>query len=405
MRGDPISARVTLLAALVSSFAAVTCGGRSQLATPGGSSGATAGTGGSAGSVAGRGGASSGGAVGAGGVSSGGASSGGVSSGGAAGSGGAVGSSGTSGASGSGGNCDRDCEGGECSNGACKPVTLWKAQNLSHKPSVLALDDDYVYWARPIMRVPKSGGMSQFITEDMVDGVFGIAVDDSHVFWGTPSFGPVRRVPKGGGALQALTMENVGANRIAADASGVYFTGSAFSSSGVYHMHHDGSGLRKLTPEGDSGIAIDEEFVYFALSTKNELYRMGKDGSDPTLIATAPLPYEVDQYGDFVVFNARGDRSIRRVPKRGGPTTVVTSMAGERIAADADGVYFSDVEFRRILYVPIDGFPSGESLVVAEANGRLGAIAVDDTRIFWTVDYGGVFKIVKPPAIRSSGMR
>jgi hypothetical protein len=394
MRGDPNSARATLLAALVSSLAAVACGGRSQLAAPGGSSGATAGTGGSAGSVAGRGGASSGGA-----------SSGGASSGGAAGSGGAVGFGGTSGTSGSGGRCDRDCEGGECSNGACKPVMLWKAQNLSHNPKVLALDDAYVYWARPIMRVPKSGGMSELLSPDMVDAVFGIAVDDSHVFWGTPSFGPVRRVPKGGGSPQALTMENVGANRIAVDASGVYFTGSAFSSSGVYHMHHDGSGLRKLTPEGDSGIAIDEDFVYFAINTKNELYRMGKGGSDPTLIATAPLAQEVAQYGDVVVFNAPGDRSIRRVPKRGGPTTVIGSIAAERIAADADGVYFTDVNLRRILYIPIDGFSGGEALVVAEVQGIPGAIAVDETRIFWTVDYGGVFKIVKPPAIRPSGMR
>jgi hypothetical protein len=69
---------------------------------------------------------------------------------------------------------------------------------------------------------------------------------DTHVFWGSPSYGPVRRVAKLGSATaQALTPGDLGANRIAVDATGVYFT-----SKGVWRMAHDGSELRQLTSAG-----------------------------------------------------------------------------------------------------------------------------------------------------------
>ena len=342
-----------------------------------------------------------------------------VGSGAVMGAGGAVGAGGTAGTNGAGsggcppdldsnpkhcGRCYRDCEGGECSNGVCKPVKIANADRITYGASALALDDSYVYWARPIMRVSKMGGTPELLSSDVPDAVWGIAVGDSHVFWGGPSYGPVRRVVKIGGASQALTLENVGADHIAVDSSGVYFT-----SKGVYHMHHDGSGLRKLTPEGDAGIAIDDDFVYFTSHTKNELYRMTKDGLDLTLLAAAPLPREVAQYGDFVVFAATGDGSVRRVPKRGGPMIAIGSATCEGLAADEDGVYCttggSGIGRGSVVYVPIEGLPGGLVRFLAEAQHEPRSIATDDTRIFWTSSAPGsaVVKLVKPVDLQSSG--
>ena len=109
-----------------------------------------------------------------------------VGSGAVMGAGGAVGAGGTSGASGAGsGGCppDLDCEGGECSNGVCMPVKIANADRITYGASALALDDSYVYWARPIMRVSKMGGTPELLSSDVPDGVWSIAVGDSHVFW------------------------------------------------------------------------------------------------------------------------------------------------------------------------------------------------------------------------------
>lgn len=375
MSRQPISARVTLVAVLLSSLAAVTCGGRSNLDAPGSSAGGqAAGTGGAAGAVAGR--------------------------------GGALGTSGAVGTSGAGsggcpsdldsnpkhcGRCNRDCEGGECSFGICKPVVI--AELGDEAATALALDAANVYWARPIMRLPKTGGTPLLLSRDTPDAVWGIAVDNAHVFWGSPTYGPVRRVTKTSAAApQALTSDNLGANRIAVDATGIYFT-----SHGVYRVSHDGSVLRMLTPEGDTGIALDQDFVYFTSRTKGEVYRMTKDGGDLTRLATAPLANEVAVFGDFVVFTAHGDGLVRRVPRSGGPAIVIGASSGDGVAIDADGVYVTELDTGTVGYVPIEGYPDGSLLALALNQQRPRAIATDEKRVFWTTDGppSTVVKVVK----------
>jgi hypothetical protein len=388
MSSHPTSARATLVAALFSSLAAVTCGARSDLTLSGGSSGGSgAGTGGSeagTGGTAGRGGA--------------------------LGSGGGAGSGGTLGASGAGsggcpssldsnpkhcGRCDHDCEGGECRNGNCGPVVIAELGN--DWASALALDESNVYWARPIMRAPKVGGTAEVLSRDTPDAVWGIAVDTSSVFWGSPTYGPVRSITKLNLVARALTSDELGAARIAVDTTGVYFT-----SRGVYRASHDGSALVRLAPEGDTGIALDSDFVYFTSRTEGRVYRMTKDGQGLTRLATATLANEVAVHGEFVVFTAHGDGLVRRVPRDGGPSIVIGSTSGGNgVAVDHHGVYFTNTDVESIGYVPIEGYPDRSSLLVATGQHRPRAIAVDEKRIFWTNDApkSAVMKIVKSSTI------
>ena len=180
------------------------------------------------------------------------------------------------------------------------------------------------------------------LSNDTPDAVWGIAVDDTHVYWGCAA----RTVPCGAWTKQAelcrkaLSSDELGINRIAVDTTGVYFT-----SHGVYRMGHDGSGLggsrRKATP----GSRSTRDFVYFTSRAKGEVYRMTKDGVGLTSLATASLANEVAVHGEFVVFTAHGDGLIRRVPRSGGPAIVIGfSNGGDGVAVDADGVYFTEID-------------------------------------------------------------
>ena len=387
MRSTSISVRAILVAALFGALATPSCGARSDLNATGGSTdGGGTSSGGAAGSAAGRGGT----------VAS-------------------SGSGGTNGASGAGsggcpfdldsnrrhcGRCNLDCEEGFCSSGRCEPAMIAELGNES--ATALALDPTHVYWARPFTRMPKAGGMPELLSAETPDSVWGIAVYAGHVYWGSPTYGPVSRVSKSGAREQALTPDDLGSNRIAVDASGVYFT-----SHGLWRMAHDGSGLLRLTPEGDTGIALDDDFVYFTSRIKGEVYRMSKNGVSLAVLATAPLAHEIAVHGDYVVFTAQGDGLVRRVPRTGGPSVVIASGSGG-VAVDASGVYFTDANPGVVGYVPIEGYPTGEQLVLSLELPRVRAIATDETRVFWTTDApaSAVYKLVKSGIlIESSGTR
>jgi hypothetical protein len=207
-----------------------------------------------------------------------------------------------------------------------------------------------------------------------------------------------RRGPKTGAAAQGLTGGDLGANRIAVDVTGIYFT-----SHGVWRMVHDGSGLRQLTNVGDAGIALDADFVYFTRRNPGEVYRMTRDGSQLVSLAAAPLANEVAVYEEFVVFTPQGDGMVRRVPRGGGPAVVIAS-ANDGVAIDADGVYFTDGGSEAVGYVPIEGYPTGEQVALALARGRPRAIAVDEKRVFWSTDapFSTVYKLVKSGVITES---
>jgi len=74
-------------------------------------------------------------------------------------------------------------------------------------PSCFALDESAVYWAdgfrSAILSVPKAGGQTATILSG-VQGVNGVAVDTANVYFTGDAEGIVARVPKGGGSVVTL---------------------------------------------------------------------------------------------------------------------------------------------------------------------------------------------------------
>jgi sugar lactone lactonase YvrE len=161
-------------------------------------------------------------------------------------------------------------------------------------------------------------------------------------------------------------------------------------------MAHDGSELRQLTSAGDTGIALDNDFVYFTSRADGRVHRMRKNGQELITLTSAPLANEVAVYGTLVAFTAQGDGLVRLVPNSGSEAIPIAS-GSDGVAIDSEGVYFTDADSERVGYVPNKAAPPGESIGLAVDHGRPRAIAVDQRRVYWTTDApsSSVYKLVK----------
>lgn len=89
------------------------------------------------------------------------------------------------------------------------------------------MDTTSVYWANgdSVMKVPLGGGVATTLASEQ-GGVQRIAVDATNVYW-TSADGAVRKVPIGGGPATTLSsLPGAVPVGIAVDASSVYWTAS-----------------------------------------------------------------------------------------------------------------------------------------------------------------------------------
>ncbi len=163
--------------------------------------------------------------------------------------------------------CGHDCLGGECHSGVCQPVVLEYGQG----------------------------------------GAFGIAVDDTAVYWANYADGRVMKRAKDGSgtSLELAKTASPGPRDITVDPSNVYFTNNNASASAVYRVKKDGAGLSALPGsgcDGARGIAVLGAFVYIACHDSNTIAREPADGGG-ALATIASAQGDADQvfgYGDLI---------------------------------------------------------------------------------------------------------
>ena len=249
------------------------------------------------------------------------------------------------------------------------PVSLGPVSDARH----LASDGAFIYWTEfspgLLRRISRDGGEPETLATGL-SSPSHIALNDTHVYVSTVD--GVRRVPKATGAVESV-----------ADVT-----------------------------NGSTGLALDDQFVYFAATEQSALMRAPLEGGAPTTLADVPGPSSVALVGDQLCWGGgytEPNSQVGRIPKAGGVNTTLLGTIGYvatlHADADADGarLYFRDrqgggtVSQARILSLPVEG---GEPRVLADAQPKVSGTTIDAVNVYWV---GGDNRDVIYAAPKSGG--
>lgn len=281
--------------------------------------------------------------------------------------------------------CNHSCLGGKCVGGMCQPVVLKTLGTTG--ATALALDAARVYWASPIQSMKKNGsGTTQLASA--VSGVWGVAVDADNVYWSDPDSGTFQVKKTGGTRLQIAQA----AYRIALDSNYIYGTWGS-----VWKSPKGGGPIALLAQVGGEGIALDDKFVYFSTWTPGGVWKVPKTGSSPPVeLAKADYSSYVAVYGSTVYWSVQGGNYVASVKKSGGAVKVLAKASTPYgIAADADGVYWTEFDAGAIWMLPA-GSTTPRKLASGQFYPR--DLAVDASAVYWTNDANtsAISKVAKP---------
>jgi hypothetical protein len=259
------------------------------------------------------------------------------------------------------------------------------------RPSALVLGAEDVYWAElganRIGRAPKSGG--QAVTVVAAGSPTALAGDDAALY--VAEVGGIRVVDPQGATSTPLSTGYYGGNERGLVLAGLRLCWS--QGAYVYALPRSGGTPAKVVSGGSVVVAFDadDSAIYWV---------------DGPIWAKAFAPEAtsvrlIDQGGPLLVAGGwiyYGDRAaIRRVPVDGGAPVELALTEGWPIAADETHVYFTHhpmaaVEPPLLWKVPLGGGPVtplayaaglGLDSMAAGAWPDRGAIAVDDTHVYW----------------------
>lgn len=185
--------------------------------------------------------------------------------------------------------------------------------------------------------------------------VWGVAADDTNVYWTNGGGGAVAKVPVGGGA--PVTLATGAAGEIIAR-GGIVFYGTING--------------------GASG----------------SLWSVPAAGGSPSLITNVE-PMSLGA-GDGYVFVGANGGDVLRIPVGGGVPSVIASSGTQAftgIAADDTNVYWTDFDSGDVLTAPICG---GAVVTLATGQKALTGIAVDANNVYWSArDDNAIMKLAK----------
>lgn len=302
------------------------------------------------------------------------------------------------------GSCGRSCRGGACEAGVCQPVVVADAQDGAFG---VAVDDTHVFWStqgsRRVLRAPKSGGEAELVAESTPGSVVFtptfLAVTATHAVWINYESGTLQdgmaliAAPKAGGAAAGFAENSPDANSgLAADGDRFWFANFGVNAVRSAQL---GQSYANVS-EGQSNpaqVAVDDAFVYWTNQSESAdnggVMRAPRDGSAaaedlaPEIESATGIALDAD-----AVYVTAGS-GIHRVPKVGGGSD--WNVGGQ---FDPVGITVSN---GRVFWVNAGGGGSSGTVMTVEAGAPAATVqtlasgqatprlvAVDDTQVFWT---------------------
>jgi len=303
-------------------------------------------------------------------------------------------------------------------------------------PAKIVVGGDSVFWTNEIPGVivstaSRAGGAPRTVVVGNAPA-FGIAVDETTVYWTEPTSGKVMKVARSGG--QPVTVAS-GLNNplhLVTDGTNLYWTagrrrpneadGGELDGGETDAGDTDGGGTDGRNADGgrtDAGqsdggsigtvslrpgskpstlvsglsrpnaIAVDDQALYWTDLADGTVSKLPKQ---PSGSSGAPTPVRLAdgsrQPGDLALANGhlywtdQGGR-VWHVGRNGGDAEVLASGqdSPSGVAADEQYVYWTAVAAGTVMRVPVRG---GAATVVADGQDEPYFITVDDTSVYWT---------------------
>ncbi|MBI3203365.1 MAG: hypothetical protein HYZ29_17635 [Myxococcales bacterium] len=231
-------------------------------------------------------------------------------------------------------------------------------------------------------------------------GAYGIAVDNTDVYWTDNESGTVIAAPKSGGALRTLASGQHHPQFVALDSTHVYW-GNAQSPDGfVGRVEKSGGPVEVVADNSARVIAVDASRVFFTAYGDGAAVRSAPLAGGPavTLADAQPNPTGIAVFEGFVYWGNQGahqvDGGIMKVPAIGGaPSVVVTGQVSGGVAADSSGIYWGNgmEEAPGVMRAPLAGGPAVR-LAPDEVDF---ALTIDDDRVYFANLAGEVRSVPK----------
>jgi hypothetical protein len=307
--------------------------------------------------------------------------------------------------------CGKDCLGGACIDGVCRPLVL--AENQAG-PTAIAIFDDWVYWANTgdpnasvtgsIGRVRKDGSSSRLYTQS-VGYPIALAVDTANVYVGRGfGEGPILRIDPASGFASDLSSETVRAQRrgiVARD--GAIFLVNHYSGA-VERIATAASVVSSTVLARDPSLApntatielaVDPGGIWFASqgNAAAAIWRIPLAGCPDGGVCGIPITSggHVFAIDGASLFHENGGHALRRVDRLTGDGGIdllkdLPDLV-ERVVVDGDWLYVvlvTDTGPRasRILRLRKDGT---EVSVVTSVASKITAVAVDAAAIYYAL--------------------
>jgi hypothetical protein len=287
------------------------------------------------------------------------------------------------GTGGTGGACDRDCLGGPCEDGACKPVEIAKTKG---KPSGLGLDAKNVYWADEgngangqVVQQAKVGGDTLILADALPSPRF-IAVG-SGVFPGV-HFALADSILR-------VKPDSPGADTVESGLDGVFDL--EVNEAALFWFQNDASvwvreesGKFPMVSGGSevTAIEVDNQTLFWITPTKVERQILGT--LNPLLVSGGE-PRALGLAANRLLWSDKSTSKIRTSAPDGSDIQSPADATAV-LDLDADDTYVYWATQSSVTKKRLDG--TGESVVVATVPGFVGFVKVDDQYAFFAATDG-----------------